>query len=303
MIREGKASAGFLCACLLMTFLIDGLRLPVYSQSSQDDQSGSSGSRITAAPRRDSSANGSASSGLTTRPANPGRTSATSTGSAPSSSPLLSPSSKRLSAGVTHSEFLAPVALTQRPGQVYRPLAAAKRNVPKAKKFLIPAWLAGTWQRAQVREVSRVELPSGKKLTPAGVSMARVRDKFGSYQDSEGKIWQIFWPSRSSGEIDRGNVIDVHHVQDYNLSIINPKTVVVEVQAIHTVVGKGNRRIISVYQDEELNKYSLTGADGLATDSSVKVFDHQGRPIYLTRTVSSESRIAPFSLPSRTQVK
>jgi hypothetical protein len=69
---------------------------------------------------------------------------------------------------------------------------------------------------------------------------------------------------------------------------------VVEVQARHMVVDKKSRKIQAVYQDEELNTYTLVADGQVKTDSSVKAFDWHGKPLLLTRSLSSEIRTAPF---------
>lgn len=240
-----------------------------------------------------------------------------------------SPSSPlKLQAGISHSETLPPLPPTERPGQVFRVDAAAARSIApsraassvgpatpsraatlsraanlsrpsRIKRFKVPDWMAGVWQRSDAREVSRIELPSGKKLNPVGNQVARVKDIFGSYRDANGQVWQLFDPLKASGQVDRGVSMDYHRVHGYELVITGPRSVVVEVRATHTMVSKVNRRIAKVYQDEELNKYTLASDGRLVTDSSVKVFDMEGKPFLLTRTVSSEIRVPPKNWPPR----
>ncbi|HEY9784508.1 MAG TPA: hypothetical protein V6D17_03830 [Candidatus Obscuribacterales bacterium] len=206
----------------------------------------------------------------------------------------------RLSGGVVHSEVLDPVPSTQRPGRVFRPVSVSPGSMKSARRFKVPDWLAGIWQRSEAREVSRIELPSGRVLKPVGRAVARVNDAFGTYRDKNGQVWQIFDPVRAHGQVDRGAAIDYHRVHTYDLIITGPKSAVVEVQATHTLVSKSNHKILNVYQDEELNKYSPLPDGRLATDSSVKVFDMDGKPILLTRTVSNQVRLPPKTWPLRT---
>lgn len=220
-------------------------------------------------------------------------------GTATAERPSRAPSSTfRLQAGITHSEALSPVPQAQRPGRVFRGVAAASR-AQRVKRFKVPDWMAGVWQRSDAREVSRIELPSGRKLSPVGTQVAKVKDVFGTYRDASGQVWQIFNPLKAAGQVDRGVSMDYHRVHGYDLVITGPKSVVVEVQATHTMVSKANRRIAKVYQDEELNKYTLAPDGKLITDSSVKVFDLEGKPFLLTRTTSSEIRVAPKNWPPR----
>ncbi|MBZ0186366.1 MAG: hypothetical protein K8F91_08975, partial [Candidatus Obscuribacterales bacterium] len=155
-------------------------------------------------------------------------------------------------------------------------------------------WLAGRWQRTQSTETKRVELPSGKQLKSTGKTEAKVQERFGTFMDRDGVIWQVFTPQRASGEVDRGNVLDYHKVNRYNMEILDDKTVLVEVTASHMVVSKDKRLIVQSYQDEELNTYTRTKDGRAVTDSSVKVFDQMGRPIFLTRSVSDVVKIEPF---------
>ena len=169
----------------------------------------------------------------------------------------------------------------------------------RVKRLKVPDWMAGIWQRSEAKEISRVELPAGQKLKPVGNQVSRVKDVFGSYRDGTGQVWQIFNPLKASGQVDRGVSMDYHRVHSYDLVITGPKSVVVAVQATHTMVSKANRRIAKVYQDEELNRYSLSPDGKLQTDSSVKVFDMDGKPFMLTRTLSSEIRLPPKNWPPR----
>ncbi len=205
----------------------------------------------------------------------------------------------RLKATAVHSETLPALPFNYQIGaSVDDRRFAAQPPKPRRmdkKVFQIPDWLAGTWQRAMSTEQSRIELPSGKKLKTTGQTEARSTDRFGSYQDKSGQVWQIFDPARATGEVDRGTVMDCHVVTGYNLESVDNKSVSVEVQAYHLVVSKDGRRIVHSYQDEELNTYSLVVDGVVKTDSSVKVFDAMGKPKLLTRSVSQIRRIKPFA--------
>ena len=203
----------------------------------------------------------------------------------------------RLMGGITHSVFLPPLPAEQSVGKLFTVpaiLLSAHKTAASPKKFIVPNWLAGVWSRTQSTEISRIVLPEGRRTRPGGPSVAIVRDAFGSYKDSEGRIWQVFDPRKSIGHIDRGSAVDYHAVFGYDLVITGPRSAVVEVQASHAVVDKKTKRITSVYQDEELNSYSLIADGQVRTDSSVKVFDMHGKPQYLARSVSSESRTEQF---------
>lgn len=206
------------------------------------------------------------------------------------------PSKIRLTGGVVHSERLAPVPSSSMPGKIFNLAAAFGPNISKAppRKFIIPNWLAGTWERTQSTETSRVNLATNTHTGTTGTSVAKVTDKFGTFLDAQGRVWQIFDPRKATGQIDRGNFMDCHRVSSYDLISRGDKVVIVEVTALHLVVNKKTQKIISSYQDEELNTYTQLADGQLRTDSSVKVFDAHGKPIYLTRSTSLESRIAPF---------
>lgn len=207
----------------------------------------------------------------------------------------VKPSKIRLTGGVVHSEHLPPVPVAQMPGKVFN-LAAAFGPASKAppRKFVVPNWLSGTWERTQSTETSRVNLATNTHSATTGTSVAKVTDKFGTFTDAQGRIWQIFDPRKATGQIDRGNFIDYHRVSAYDLISRGPKVAIIEVTASHLVVNKKTQKIISSFQDEELNTYTQLADGQLRTDSSVKVFDAHGKPIYLTHSTSLESRTAPF---------
>src|SRR5262245_10027086 len=98
----------------------------------------------------------------------------------------------RLVGRVEHAEVLPALPPTLSPGHVDGAAALSQRFAAQTRRFLIPDWLAGVWERESASEISRIELPSGKKQRPAGQSTARVKDKFGTYADSQGLVWQVF---------------------------------------------------------------------------------------------------------------
>jgi hypothetical protein len=207
----------------------------------------------------------------------------------------VQPSRIKLTGGVVHSERLSPVPSTQMPGKMFN-LAAMFGPNSKAppKKFIVPSWLAGVWERTQSTEISRINLVTHTHVPTGATTVAKVTDKFGTYTDAQGSIWQIFDPRKATGQIDRGSVMDYHRVSTYDLITQGKKVAIIEVTASHVVVNKKTLKIVSSFQDEELNTYTQLADGQLRTDSSVKVFDAHGKPIYLTHSTSLESRIARF---------
>ena len=185
--------------------------------------------------------------------------------------------------------------------QPLRGSANQQRFALKEKNFKIPAWLAGVWQRSESNEIGRV-LADGKQLKPAGHSVANVKDRFGTFRDQSGQIWQVFDPRQATGSIDRGSAVDHHTVTGYDIVLVGNYAAVVVVRAAHAIVNKSTHRISQSFQDEELNTYSKMPDGRLRTDSSVKVFDGKGKPQLLTRAISMEVRIAPFSGPLQSGV-
>ena len=167
--------------------------------------------------------------------------------------------------------------------------AGAKTNVP-LRRFRIPPWLAGTWSRIDSTEISRTQLPGNKVLKAAGKTTTRVTDAFGTYKDSQGIIWQVFDPTKTSGSIDRGANIDYHTLSSYDLQATTDNQVVVTLRATHVVVNKLTHRIVMSYQDEEINSFNRISATRLRTDSSTKVFNFKGKPTLLTVANSFENR-------------
>ena len=207
-------------------------------------------------------------------------------------------SQTQLKGTIVHSEFLAPLTQQEEIGQVFEGTALYKRmlayrNSP-SQKFIVPEWLAGTWLRSVATETKRIELPSGRLLPSTGTSTARTTDRFGSYRDRLGLIWQTFEPAQALGKVDRGPSTDYYVVTGYELMTMGQTMAVVEVRACHAVVDKKTKKVLSAYQDEELNTYSMLSGSTLKTDSSVKIFDVKGTPRYMTRAVSDETKVGPF---------
>lgn len=214
---------------------------------------------------------------------------------------LGAPSSAyKLIGRVEHSEVLPPVTSDQEIGKIFEQTQLFKAMALKKKgadrRFRVPPWLAGEWSRTEATELTRAQLsPLYKRLPPAGRTVAKVRDRFGTYKDASGQVWQVFSPAHAYGSVDRGTAIDYHSVADYQLIDLGNKRAVVEVIAFHAVVSKKTNKVISAYQDEELNTYTSLVADAVKTESSVKQFNTAGRPMFLTTAVSIENKVAPFT--------
>jgi hypothetical protein len=118
-----------------------------------------------------------------------------------------------------------------------------------------------------------------------------VTDAFGTYRDKNGHIYQLFDAHAPAGQVDRGATIDIEHVFDYRLKVLDNKRALVQAKAWHVQLGKFDKRLITAYQDEEFNVYTSLGPSKLRTDSSVKVFDKFGKPTFITQSFSSETRI------------
>jgi len=201
---------------------------------------------------------------------------------APTSTPMLK-------ARIVHSEKLPPMTVPGKINEFYRAQSLPIKAKPD-RVFKVPDWLVGVWIRQNMSETSRVELPSGKKLTPVGVQMAFMRDQFGTYRDARGQVWQRFSFSKARGQTDRGTVLDMWQVKDYDLEITSPDTVVIRAHTTHTFVSKKSHRIEQSFQDEELNTYTrTTNKKAIKTDSSVKTFDVKGNPTLLTQSSSGET--------------
>jgi hypothetical protein len=196
-----------------------------------------------------------------------------------------------LKASIVHTEVMRPVPHSLRSGESFDLKKAPIKASRKLERFRIPDWLVGTWERKEANETSRIEVKTAKKLKPGGLSVAKVFDTFGSYRDKKGQVWQLFSPQMASGCVDRGSTLDYHNVRSYDLSVINGSSILIKIQAIHTLVAKSNRRIIRTFQDEELNKYTRIADGKLVTDSSVRTFDVQGKPDCETHSVSQEMRV------------
>jgi hypothetical protein len=183
---------------------------------------------------------------------------------------------------------------TIHPEEAKAPLQKAKIEAAQkseAQKFEVPDWLAGVWQRTQMTETKRTSLPGNKSEKASGTSTAVVTDAFGTYRDKNGRIYQLFDAHAPAGQVDRGATIDIEHVFDYRLKVLDNKRALVQAKAWHVQIGKFDKRLITAYQDEEFNVYTSLGPGKLRTDSSVKVFDKLGKPTFITQSFSSETRI------------
>jgi len=191
------------------------------------------------------------------------------------------PTPMAATAVVHHEESKAPIHKAK--------IEAAQKS--ESQKFEVPDWLAGVWQRTQMTETKRTSLPGNKSEKTSGTSAAVVTDAFGTYRDKNGHIYQLFDAHAPAGQVDRGATIDIEHVFDYRLKVLDNKRALVQAKAWHVQIGKFDKRLITAYQDEEFNVYTSLGPGKLRTDSSVKVFDKLGKPTFITQSFSTETRV------------
>lgn len=187
------------------------------------------------------------------RPANPAKTPALQN----RSDNQLLPSTKKANTSATAEKPSAISAGNVSNNNSGRKSASLSVSTLSARRYQLPNWLVGVWQRTLATEFSRVKLPSGSRVRPLGTSVARVTDTFGTYSDKSGHVYQIFDPSHSSGEVDRGRTIDFEHIFDYKLKILDSQRVLVEARAWHAQFNKSSRQVVDAYQDEEYNVYTI----------------------------------------------
>src|SRR5262249_39516098 len=60
--------------------------------------------------------------------------------------------SPRLAGRIEHAEVLPALPPTLKPGQLYGAGALQQRLASQSRRFLIPDWLAGVWERASAQE-------------------------------------------------------------------------------------------------------------------------------------------------------
>lgn len=190
---------------------------------------------------------------------------------------------------IDHKEYLPPVSQSFKAGATF----AAPTQVARVAWFPVPEWLAGTWMKNGDMETYIKDFRTGQETrTPTWLNN-RVRLAFGHQRDALGTVWHAeVLPFRADG--NRGDSTDRRYVMDMSCLQSTPQTVGLRFHSNVVRVNPGDSRIQSTNQQEEIVTFRPDREAMIATTSSTKTFDENGRPLLLSYSNAERTKIAEF---------
>jgi hypothetical protein len=200
-----------------------------------------------------------------------------------------------LEGGVEHSENLAPVENSLRPGATYsQSKALAQQSVLRNHWYEVPEWLSGTWQQEESVQsdllIYATNERSRKKVTHRDHSVRT----YGDQVDQQGRIWSFDdCPFVVNGRYENKITYGIFRTFDP----VEKTRDSITFKSLQTSVSVNplTRQIETTVTKESITKFTALGKDKCSTESSVKVFDMNGQPLQLYEVKSVRDKIQPFT--------
>jgi len=196
---------------------------------------------------------------------------------------------------VDHSESVEPIASNLRPGDIFsHDNVPAKGTYNQNDWYRIPPWLAGVWHKETQVDYYRYNFLTGTTDTTRRERVARSDGRWGTQQDSTGKIWQ-FDPVPYSETIDTDDATVIQIVRICDPIEINASTFGKRTMNTQLKVDKRTGRITAAEVGEEITYLTPLSDKMVKRETSSKVFDHNGKAILLGKSESFEEKISEFA--------
>lgn len=218
-------------------------------------------------------------------------------------SALLNNSSRAstLFGGVTHSEVVPPV-------KTRYPLAPLSAEVPKQQEaeptatsrsiqnpsvvwVPIPKWMAGKWTKQGDLTVSYTDLRTGATTPINRWTDDLTSVTWGNQIDGKGNIWHAYLVPWERDSVSDGKAVKFIIVE-YRREATSTEQVVSRVHSI--VTERLGEEIVSAFQQESLNDYSLLPSGELENHSSNRDYTNEGQPIREGVLVSRYTKVGSF---------
>ena len=165
---------------------------------------------------------------------------------------------------------------------------------PTNEWFRIPDWFAGTWSTTSKTVDQFHDFKTGLSEQPHRTISNRWQGSRGCQRDREGNIWE-FKNVPSVERVETTDTIDYKLIRDYEPIMVNDAEVSRRKVVTSISVSKGSYKILSVSQQDIIQKSVPVRAGVVRTVTSSKVFDAEGSPICLQEDQSVSARVADFS--------
>jgi len=195
-----------------------------------------------------------------------------------------------IQAGIEHKEYLPPVDQSFRAGTTF----SAPPQAARVQWFPVPDWLAGAWLKNGDMETYVKDYRSGEEMRKPMWLNNKVRLAFGHQRDKLGTIWHAeVLPFRADG--NRGETTDRRYVMDMSCLKSNPDAVVLRFHSNVVHINPTDSRIQTTTQQEEIVTFRPDQEGMIATTSSTKTFDENGRPIIQALSNAERTKLAEFA--------
>jgi hypothetical protein len=160
--------------------------------------------------------------------------------------------------------------------------------------FLVPNWLAGTWQARSELVVDAYDYRRGVHTieSPTQIDLDR-KSVIGMQKDSFGRVW-YYAGTPYVRKIETGGFVEYQQMERVSLVQSSQFEVTVNCLATVTRVDKGSGQIAQVYREETITTYSPLADSMLRARYVINDFDMQGRAISSSQAYSTQTRVKSF---------
>lgn len=191
---------------------------------------------------------------------------------------------------VQHQEVLPPLPSQFQEGATY----SDSPSGVTVDWFPIPPWMAGSWIKQGDNETFVMNLKTGaqsegRTFVPNVVSLS-----FGHQLDARGTVWHAnVLPFRADGH--RGNLDDHRFVSSERCLRTDPSSVSLQVRSFVVTVDSRSQKVKQSKQQEEVIGIAPIDPRTIRTQSSTRIYDGNGNPMFQTRSFTDRSKTAEFS--------
>lgn len=190
---------------------------------------------------------------------------------------------------IDHKEYLPPVSQSFKAGATF----SAPTQAPRVQWFPVPDWLAGAWMKNGDMETYIKDFTTGQEMRKPMWLNNKVRLAFGHQRDAKGTVWHAeILPFRADG--NRGDSTDRRYVMDMSCVKSSPDSVVLRFHSNVCRINPMDSRIQTTNQQEEIVTFRPDNDGLIATTSSTKTFDENGRPLVESFSNAERTKLAEF---------
>jgi hypothetical protein len=202
-----------------------------------------------------------------------------------------------LQGGVEHTRTLPPVEASLRPGSLFN-ANAFKATKPANKWYLLPDWIAGTWDIPGYTQYSIHDYRTGKTNDIWRTVSQYSTEQIGMQTDKLGQAW--YFPCVPY--VVRHYENDIYHeqvIEQKEVLEVGHNRVVINYLSMDIQVDRSTGRVVRTDRVETLRVFTPQHHNFIRCDASQKTFNEDGKPLTLERRVHFSTRISGFRPQAR----